>query len=187
MGDGTQYRYGWARLDSASGGYLVWIFRAPGQSDFVRVDYLDAMHERRPSYGRPEDNALINAIDAARYARARIDEKIHGYGCACSDCGKKREDKKATKPIVYLSCQYCHKPAGDQQTKESGVCQDCKQKMVDEGHAREANKSYQKPAVSILDQWEPAPGWAKDAKRKDSRSVNNTTMTGPDGLFPAFI
>ena len=98
MGDGTLYRYGWARLDSASGGYLVWIFRAPGQCDFVRVDYLDAMHERRPSYGRPEDNALITAIDAARYARTRIYEKIHGYGCACSDCGKKREDKKATKP-----------------------------------------------------------------------------------------
>ena len=99
MGDGTQYRYGWARLDSASGGYLVWIFRAPGQSDFVRVDYLDAMHEHRPSYGRPEDNALIDAIDAARYART---------------------------------------------------------KMVDEGHAREANKSYQKPATSILDQTEHA-------------------------------
>ena len=50
---------------------------------------------------------------------------------------------------------------------------------------REANKSYQKPATSILDQWEPAPEWAKDAKRADLHSVNNTTVTGPDGCFPA--
>ena len=42
------------------------------------------------------------------------------------------------RPVVYLSCQYCHRPAGDQQTKENGYCYDCKQKMVDEGHSTEA-------------------------------------------------
>ena len=39
--------------------------------------------------------------------------------------------------------------------------------------------------ASILDQWEPAPEWAKAAKRVDAQSVNNTTRTGPDGCLPA--
>ena len=38
---------------------------------------------------------------------------------------------------------------------------------------------------NILDQWEPAPEWAKAAKRVDAQSVNNTTRTGPDGCLPA--
>ena len=41
------------------------------------------------------------------------------------------------RPIVYLSCQYCHKPAGDRQTKENGYCQDCKAEIVSAGHERE--------------------------------------------------
>ena len=37
----------------------------------------------------------------------------------------------------YISCQYCHKPAGDRQTKENGYCQDCKAEIVSAGHERE--------------------------------------------------
>ena len=48
--------------------------------------------------------------------------------------------KPQSKVGQYISCQYCYKPAGDHQTKVQGICYDCKQKMVDEGHAREAEQ-----------------------------------------------
>ena len=69
-------------------------------------------------------------------------------------------------PHSYLSCQYCHTPAGDRQTKEDGVCYDCKRKMIDEGHAWEENDERKRRRVDLL-------------------SVNNTTRTGPDGCLPA--
>ena len=46
--------------------------------------------------------------------------------------------KPQSKVGQYISCQYCHKPAGDQQTKENGYCQDCKEKTIAAGHEREA-------------------------------------------------
>ncbi len=42
--------------------------------------------------------------------------------------------------IQYLSCQTCHKPAGDRQTKDSGTCYDCAQRIITEGHQREAER-----------------------------------------------
>ena len=41
----------------------------------------------------------------------------------------------------YISCQTCHKPAGDQATKESGTCQDCKGRIIRERRQREANRA----------------------------------------------
>jgi len=79
----------------------------------------------------------------------------------------------AEKPIVYLSCQYCHKPAGDQHTKENGYCYYCKAEMVAAGHAREGRITT---AAQLL---------REDAKRVGFLSVNNTTRTGPDGCLPA--
>ena len=59
------------------------------------------------------------------------------------------------------------------------ACHDC-------GMEREDRKAAAtKQPASILDQWEPAPEWAKAAKRVDAQSVNNTTRTGPDGCLPA--
>ena len=40
----------------------------------------------------------------------------------------------------YISCQTCHKPAGDHATKESGTCYDCSQRIIAEGRKREAAK-----------------------------------------------
>ena len=73
------------------------------------------------------------------------ERKINRYGTHGLP-GLEQGDQQAPaeKPIVYLSCQYCNEPAGDRQTKEQGICHDCKQKMVDEGHAwreDEENKS----------------------------------------------
>jgi hypothetical protein len=71
---------------------------------------------------------------------------------------KARETRPQSKVGQYISCQTCHKPAGDQATKESGTCQDCRQAIITAGHAREADKDY---------------------------GANNTTNTGVDGLLPA--
>jgi len=47
-------------------------------------------------------------------------------------------------PIQYISCQTCHKPAGDRQTKESGTCHDCRESIIAGGHRREALKESAK-------------------------------------------
>ena len=49
--------------------------------------------------------------------------------------------KPQSKVGQYISCQTCHKPAGDQATKESGTCQDCKGRIIREGRQREANRA----------------------------------------------
>ena len=85
IGDGTSYRYGWARLDSASGGYLAWIFRAPGQRDMIRVEYLDWMQEHKPRYEGKVNIQQIKAIEAALSARSRyyVEQSIASdYGTA---------------------------------------------------------------------------------------------------------
>jgi hypothetical protein len=69
-----------------------------------------------------------------------------------------QQAKPQSKVGQYISCQTCHKPAGDQATKESGTCHDCRQAIIMAGHAREADKDY---------------------------GANNTTNTGQDGLLPA--
>lgn len=69
--DGTTHRYGWGRLDSASGGYLIYSFGAPGQSNFVRLEYLDdAAVPKRLS--RASDRFRADAIMAAKSARDRV-------------------------------------------------------------------------------------------------------------------
>jgi len=41
------------------------------------------------------------------------------------------------KALQYLSCQTCHKPAGDRHTKETGTCFDCQREIIAAGHRRE--------------------------------------------------
>ena len=93
-----------------------------------------------------------------------IDEPDEETG-TCTTCKAKRP-APAEKPIVYLSCQYCHAPAGNRETTKTGICYDCKRKMIDEGHAWEENDERKRRRVDLL-------------------SVNNTTRTGPDGCLPA--
>jgi hypothetical protein len=45
--------------------------------------------------------------------------------------------EKATR---YISCQTCHKPAGDHHTKDAGTCFDCEREIIAAGHRREAEK-----------------------------------------------
>jgi hypothetical protein len=52
-----------------------------------------------------------------------------------------QQAKPQSKVGQYISCQTCHKPAGDQATKESGTCHDCKAQIVREGRQREANRA----------------------------------------------
>jgi len=52
-----------------------------------------------------------------------------------------QQAKPQSKVGQYISCQTCHKPAGDQATKESGTCQDCKGRIIREGRQREANRA----------------------------------------------
>jgi ribosomal protein L37AE/L43A len=139
-----------------------------------------------------QDCEIVEVMDEAKAVnRAMIAEMEqptgHPYKASttsplCEVCGERKINRYGTHglpgleqgdqqapaemPIVYLSCQYCHKPAGDRQTKEQGICHDCKQKMVDEGHAWEENNERKRRRVDLL-------------------SVNNTTRTGPDGCLPA--
>lgn len=69
--EATSYRYGFARLDTASGGYLIHIFRHTGQTDTVRVEYLDGAHVPT-EYRRIEDVIRIDAIEKAKNARYRL-------------------------------------------------------------------------------------------------------------------
>lgn len=69
--DGTTHRYGWGRLDAACGGYLIYCFGAPGQSNFVRVEYLDDA-EPPKQLTRQTDTFRAEAIAAAKDARDRL-------------------------------------------------------------------------------------------------------------------
>lgn len=69
--DGTTHRYGWGRLDSASGGYLIYSFGAPNQSNLVRVEYLDDAEIPRHQ-SRVSDRFRADAIMAAKSARDRV-------------------------------------------------------------------------------------------------------------------
>ncbi|MGO8792900.1 MAG: hypothetical protein ACLQVL_36695 [Terriglobia bacterium] len=44
------------------------------------------------------------------------------------------------KALQYLSCQTCHKPAGDRHTKDTGTCFDCEREIIAAGHRREEEK-----------------------------------------------
>ncbi len=44
------------------------------------------------------------------------------------------------KALQYLSCQTCHKPAGDRHTKETGTCFDCQREIIAAGHRREEER-----------------------------------------------
>jgi len=48
--------------------------------------------------------------------------------------------RRAGKPIRYISCQTCHKPAGDQYTVTTGMCHNCASELIAAGHRREAEK-----------------------------------------------
>ena len=52
-----------------------------------------------------------------------------------------QQAKPQSKVGQYISCQTCHKPAGDQQTKDSGTCQECTGRIIREGRQREANRA----------------------------------------------
>jgi len=52
-----------------------------------------------------------------------------------------QQTKPQSKVGQYISCQTCHKPAGDQATKDSGTCQDCTGRIIREGRQREANRA----------------------------------------------
>lgn len=69
--DKTRHRYGWGRLDSASGGYLIYSFGAPNQPNLVRVEYLDdAVIPRNSTI--PDHRFRADAIMAAKVARDRL-------------------------------------------------------------------------------------------------------------------
>ena len=63
--------------------------------------------------------------------------------------------------IQYLSCQTCHKPAGDRATKESGTCYDCKQAIIAAGHLREAERIHAENLARVT----------SDAYRRAEKSV----------------
>ncbi len=48
--------------------------------------------------------------------------------------------KARREEIRYISCQTCHKPAGDHHTIDTGTCYDCERAIIAAGHQREAEK-----------------------------------------------
>lgn len=50
------------------------------------------------------------------------------------------------KALQYLSCQTCHKPAGDRHTKETGTCFDCQREIIAAEPATEAESNNGLPA-----------------------------------------
>ena len=75
-------------------------------------------------------------------------------------------------PVQYLSCQTCHKPAGNRQTKESGTCYDCKQTIIAAGHLREALKESERiHAENIARVTAPAYARAQSAVTRASRTI----------------
>jgi len=97
-------------------GYLEMAFTAGESAEFERLD-------RRAKQG----DARAQAIKAELAQPAAPQEG--------------QQAKPQSKVGQYISCQTCHKPAGDQQTKESGTCQDCKARIIREGRQREANRA----------------------------------------------
>jgi hypothetical protein len=74
---------------------------------------------------------------------SRIDETLAALRAWAQPAAPQegQQAKPQSKVGQYISCQTCHKPAGDQATKESGTCHDCKAQIVREGRQREANRA----------------------------------------------
>ena len=146
------------------GRYDDGIYDTRREAELALLRHVDAQRDREVSdYGVLEveaDLGTASALIAEMEQPTGHPYKASTTGPLCEVCGERKINRYGThslpgleqgdqqapaeKPIVYLSCQYCNEPAGDRQTKEQGICHDCKQKMVDEGHAwreDEENKS----------------------------------------------
>ena len=85
------------------------------------------------------------------------------------------------KDIQYLSCQTCHKPAGNSQTKESGTCYDCAQRIIADhrilaaavteyDRAQSTREGYNRYALGMyLQAVQAVEDWVKESPRHTLR------------------
>ena len=86
-----------------------------------------------PQEGNPEHRpSVLETIEREREAK---DELHYNHGLGTGAIHHRIPQSKVGQ---YISCQYCHKPAGDRQTKDEGICYDCKREIIAAGHEREA-------------------------------------------------
>lgn len=126
----------------------IWLIHL---SDMQHKEYREKKQKEHKSYlakwfRRPLSTDEANRLNLARWVAP---EALRNGGLAVSigkweyevtgNPGRRRGDMNAQSKVgQYISCQTCHKPAGDHQTKDSGTCYDCAQAIIAAGHKREA-------------------------------------------------